>query len=77
MRVFYVVLGATAGVLLVRRLTRAAEAWTPEGMTHRIGSAISGFVDEIRTGMAEREADLRSALGIDEGNGVRHETAVD
>jgi hypothetical protein len=66
MRLFYVVLGATAGVLLVRRLTRAAEAWTPEGMTNRLGSAITGFVENIRDGMAERESELRSALGIDE-----------
>ena len=66
MRLFYVVLGATAGVLLVRRLTRAAESWTPEGMTNRLGSAVGGFVDNIRDGMAEREAELRSALGIDE-----------
>jgi len=66
MRLFYVVLGATAGVLLVRRLTRAAESWTPEGMSNRLGAAVSGFVDNVRDGMAEREADLREALGIDD-----------
>jgi len=66
MRVFYVVLGATAGVLLVRRLTRAAEAWTPEGMTSRLGAAVTNFVGDIRDGMAEREAELREALGIDD-----------
>ena len=65
MRVFYVVLGATAGVLLVRRITRAAQSWTPEGMTNRVGMAISDFVEDVRDGMAEREADLREALGID------------
>ncbi|MFL6240740.1 MAG: DUF6167 family protein [Actinomycetes bacterium] len=65
MRLFYVVLGATAGVLLVRRLTRAAEAWTPEGMTNRVGAAVSGFFDNVRDGMAERETELRTALGID------------
>jgi hypothetical protein len=65
MRIFYVVLGATAGVLLVRRITRAAESWTPEGMSNRLGAAISGFLDDVRDGMAEREADLREALGID------------
>jgi hypothetical protein len=64
MRLFYVVLGATAGVLLVRRITRAAEAWTPEGMTSRFGAAVTGVLDDIRDGMAEREAELRSALGI-------------
>jgi hypothetical protein len=66
MRLFYVVLGATAGVLLVRRITRAAESWTPEGMTNRVGAAITGLVDDIRDGMAEREAELREALGIDD-----------
>ena len=75
MRLFYVVLGATAGVLLVRRLTRAAESWTPEGVSHRLGSAVSGFVANIRDGMAEREGELRSALGID-GQG-HDQTAAD
>jgi hypothetical protein len=65
MRIFYVVLGATAGVLVVRRLSRAAEAWTPEGMTSRLGAVFSGFVDDVRDGMAERESELRLALGIE------------
>jgi len=68
MRLFYVVLGATAGVLLVRRITRAAESWTPEGMTNRLGSAVTGFLDDVRDGMAERENELREALGIDEAH---------
>jgi hypothetical protein len=34
-------------------------------MTNRLGSAVSGFFDDIRDGMHEREAELRSALGID------------
>jgi hypothetical protein len=65
MRLFYVVLGATAGVILVRRLSRAAESWTPEGLTSRLGATIGGFVNDVRDGMAERESDLRVALGID------------
>jgi hypothetical protein len=66
MRLFYVVLGATAGVILVRRLTRAAESWTPESMTSRFGAAVSGFINDVRDGMAERESDLRFALGIED-----------
>jgi hypothetical protein len=66
MRLFYVVLGATAGVILVRRLTRAAESWTPEGVSSRLGAALTGFIDDIRDGMAERETELRAALGIDD-----------
>jgi len=73
MRLFYIALGATAGVLIVRRLTRAAHALTPEGMARgvgdaggRLGEAVSAFLDEVRVGMAQREDELRSALGIDD-----------
>jgi hypothetical protein len=74
MRLFYVALGATAGVLIVRRVTRAAQQFTPDGVARnvsgagsRLSEAIAGFVDDVRTGMAERESALRSALGIDPG----------
>ena len=68
MWLFYVVLGATAGVVLVRRVTRAAESWTPENVTSRFGAAVAGFLDDIRDGMAERETELRAALGIDDSS---------
>ncbi|MDX6285397.1 MAG: hypothetical protein QOG53_882 [Frankiales bacterium] len=74
MRLFYIALGATAGVLIVRRLTRAAQQFTPEGVARNVSGAgkglsgaVTGFVDEVRAGMAEREYELRSALGIDQG----------
>jgi hypothetical protein len=72
MRLFYIALGATAGVLVVRRLTRAAQQFTPEGVArnvsgagNRVSEALAGFVEDVRAGMAERESELRSALGID------------
>jgi hypothetical protein len=74
MRLFYIALGATAGVLVVRRITRAAQQFTPEGVArnvsgagNRFSDAVGGFVDEVRAGMAERESELRTALGIDAG----------
>ena len=43
-RLFWVALGATAGVLVVRRVTRAAQAYTPEGMAR----SLSGLGDGLR-----------------------------
>lgn len=69
-RVFWVALGATAGVLVVRKLTKAAESYTPEGMARGLSSLGDGFREmaaAVREGMAEREGELRLALGIDAG----------
>lgn len=72
-RLFYIALGATAGVLLVRKASQVAERFTPAGMSQGIagalgglGDAIRGFGEEVRLGMAEREAELREGLGLDE-----------
>jgi hypothetical protein len=68
-RVFWIALGATAGVLVVRKLQRTAHAYTPEGLAERItglGASLRYFADEVRAGMAEREIELRDALGIDD-----------
>ena len=71
-RLFYVALGATAGVLLVRKASQAAQRFTPAGMQRGLGGALGGLGDairdfgaEIRAGMAEREAELRTGLGLD------------
>lgn len=90
-RVFWIALGATAGVLVVRRVTRVAESMTPEGATERISAglgqlsdSVRAFTDEVRAGMAERDAELRGALGIapdgagtGDANGVADVRAVD
>jgi hypothetical protein len=69
-RVFWLSLGATAGVLVVRRLTRTAQAYTPEGMATSLSAlagAVHDFADAVREGMAQREEELRVALGVDAG----------
>ncbi|PSL02058.1 hypothetical protein CLV30_11113 [Haloactinopolyspora alba] len=70
-RVFWIALGATAGVLVVRRVTRAAESLTPEGAADRVSAglgqlaeSVREFTEEVRAGMTERDAELRQALGI-------------
>ena len=67
-RLFYVALGATAGVLLVRRLTAAANKWTPEGIATQAGGdgdRLSLWWAEVQHHAAEREVELREALGLD------------
>jgi hypothetical protein len=68
-RVFWIALGATAGVLVVRKLGKTARSYTPAGLAdraERLGASLRYFADEVRAGMAEREIELRDALGIDE-----------
>jgi hypothetical protein len=73
-RLFYIALGATAGVLIVRKVSATAQRFTPSGMSQGVagaigglGDAIRGFGEEIRLGMAEREAELREGLGLEDG----------
>ena len=68
-RLFWLALGATAGVLVVRKITKTAHAFTPAGLADSaggIGDSIRYFADQVRAGMLEREAELRDALGIDD-----------
>ena len=74
-RLFYVALGATAGVLIVRRVTAAANKWTPEGLATQaggVGDRVAAWWAEVQHFAAEREVELRDALGLD----TDHEEAV-
>ncbi|HVF05621.1 MAG TPA: hypothetical protein VNA20_12340 [Frankiaceae bacterium] len=64
-------LGATAGVLVARRLRKTRDALTPSGIAGALAGAASGLSDairdfgaDVRAGMAEREAELNEALGF-------------
>lgn len=66
MRGFWFVAGAGAGVYVVVKARRAAEVFTPEGLRDRVSGLAVGaqlFADEVRTGMVERETELRDRLG--------------
>ena len=68
-RMFYVAFGATVGVLVVRRVTQAANRWTPEGIAAQAGGAgdrLSAWWAEVQHYSAIREAELREALGLDQ-----------
>lgn len=69
-RLFWAALGAAAGVYAVRRVSRAAEAYTPAGVAQGLaglGDGLRELAEAVREGMAEREAELRLALGVDTG----------
>ena len=65
-RGFWFVAGAGAGVYVVIRARRAVEVFTPEGLRDRLAGLSVGaqlFADEVRTGMDERETELRERFG--------------
>ena len=67
-RLFWACLGAATGILLMRRLMKAVEAYTPAGLGRSaagIRAGIRELAEAVREGMAEREDELRSALGVD------------
>ncbi|MDQ1288475.1 MAG: hypothetical protein QG622_2040 [Actinomycetota bacterium] len=70
-RLFWATLGATAGVFVVRKLNRTAQAYTPEGISRSLAGVAAGLrdvADAVREGMADRERELRVALGVDAGD---------
>ena len=69
-RVFWMALGATVGIVVVRRVSRAAQAYTPEGIGRSLTGAVDALrelADDVRVAMAERERELRVALGVHPG----------
>ncbi len=73
-RLFWVALGATLGVLVVHKVTKVAKAYSPEGMAQSLSGGLSDLGEglremagAVREGMAERESELRHALGVDTG----------
>lgn len=65
-RTFWFVAGAGAGVYAMVKARRAAETFTPEGMRDRFAGLSVGahlFAEEVRTGMTQKETELRERLG--------------
>jgi Family of unknown function (DUF6167) len=70
-RLFWIAAGAAAGVYAVRWMQRTAESLSPQGVAAQLsaalrdlGEAIRDFSDDVRAAMAEREIELREALGL-------------
>jgi len=73
-KLFWLALGATLGVLIFRKLSRAAERMTPQGIAASLGAGLSDLADalrdfagDVREAMSSQEAALRAAAGLDAG----------
>ena len=71
-RLFWVALGATVGALVVHKVTKAAQSYSPSGVAQGMSGGLSDLAEglremaeAIREGMDVRESELRYALGID------------
>ena len=67
-RLFWVAVGAAAGVYAVRKVQKTLHAYSATGLAERatgVGGSLRAFADEVRSGMVEREAELREALGME------------
>ena len=71
-RLFWLTMGVTIGVLVVRKLSRTAEKLTPQSMAgnladglRELAGAIGDFGADVRDAMADREEELRSGTGLD------------
>jgi hypothetical protein len=68
-RLFWLGIGLAVGALVVRAVSKKAQQFTPSGIA---GSAresavgvldsVRSFVDDVRDGMAEREAEINAAF---------------
>jgi hypothetical protein len=72
-RLFWISLGATVGVLVVRKVQKTADSLSPSGVAGSLRSgladlteAVKDFGAEVQVGMLERETELRAALGLDD-----------
>ncbi len=74
-KLFWLALGASVGVLIFHRLSRAAARLTPQGMAGSIGAGLSDlgyslreFAADVREAMSAQESALRAAAGLDSGS---------
>jgi Family of unknown function (DUF6167) len=66
-RTFWFVAGASAGLYTTIKARRLASRLTPEGITDQVaalGLGARAFADEVRAGMAEREAQIAHQLAL-------------
>ena len=83
-RLFWVAVGAAAGVYAVRKVQTTLHAYAPSGLAERagdlsdsLGGSLARFVHEVRSGMTEREGELRDALGLSEASELTPAEAAD
>ncbi len=69
-RLFWLGLCVAVGVAAVRRVSRTAQAYTPQGLASSVSElaeAVREFGADVRAAMADRELELVEALRLDGG----------
>jgi hypothetical protein len=68
-RLLWLGIGLAVGALVVRKMTRTAQAYTPSGIAASLSESAGGlvetvrsFVTDVRDGMAEREQQIHAAF---------------
>ncbi|PYC74069.1 hypothetical protein C7C45_05865 [Micromonospora arborensis] len=68
-RLFWLGIGVAVGVVVVRKATRTAQAYTPAGIASTVTQSAGGlleslrsFVEDVRVGMADREQEIHQAF---------------
>jgi hypothetical protein len=68
-RLLWLGVGLAVGALVVRKLTRKANEFTPSGIATSLSQSAGGlvesvrsFVDDVREGMTEREQQIQQAF---------------
>jgi hypothetical protein len=68
-RLLWLGIGLAVGALVVRKLTRTAQSFTPGGIASSLSESAGGavetvrsFVADVRDGMAEREQQIHQAF---------------
>ncbi|WP_284974545.1 DUF6167 family protein [Arthrobacter sp. efr-133-TYG-104] len=73
-RIVWMGIGVAIGVIAFRKVNQAQSALGPAGLNRAVGRMADGlydFADAVRSGMHQREEDLRAALGIESDGAAR------
>ena len=72
-RLLWLGVGLAVGAIVVRKVTRKANEFTPTGIATSLSQSAGGlveslrsFVDDVREGMAEREGEIHEAFAAGE-----------
>jgi hypothetical protein len=71
-RLFWLGLGVAVGALVVRKVLKTADSYSPQGLAESARGSVGGllesvreFADDVKIAMAEREDDLLAALATE------------
>jgi hypothetical protein len=72
-RLLWLGVGLAVGAIVVRKVTRKANEFTPSGIATSLSESAGGlveslrsFVEDVRDGMAERESEIHEAFAAGE-----------